>query len=208
MALVDLSITEFTELLGSDAPAPGGGSASGLCAALGAALTSMVASLSTGRAKYKKFENEINEILERSNSMRKEFLELIDRDTESFNTVTAALALPKSSDDEKAVRAAAMQKALKICTQAPYDLMCLCISALELTHKAIGKTNTSAASDLGVSALCLKAALQGAWLNVLINLGGIKDEAFVAEYKQAGEHILEKALVLADNIYNEILTSM
>ena len=82
------------------------------------------------------------------------------------------------------------------------------MESLTVVEMGLGKTNTSAASDLGVAALNLKSAVQGAWLNVLINLGGIKDEAFVAEYKAKGEAILEKALPLADKIYNSILESL
>ena len=87
-------------------------------------------------------------------------------------------------------------------------MMELACQALELTRSVVGKLNASAASDLGCAALSLKAAIQGAWLNVLINLGGIRDEAFVNEYKAKGEAILAEALPLADKIYNEILASL
>ena len=84
----------------------------------------------------------------------------------------------------------------------------LCLESLKVTEMGLGCTNTNAASDLGVASLNLKSAVQGAWLNVLINLGGIRDEAFVNEYKAKGEAILAEALPLADKIYNEILTSL
>lgn len=79
------------------------------------------------------------------------------------------------------------------------------LAALQTTQKAVGKSNTNAASDLGVAALNLKAGLQGAWLNVLINLSGVKDEAFVADYRSKGEDLLQKGCSLADEIYQEIL---
>ena len=116
--------------------------------------------------------------------------------------------MPKSTDEEKAARKEAMQKALKEATLVPYETMELCLQSLKVVKIGVGKTNTSAASDLGVASLNLKSAVQGAWLNVLINLAGIKDEAFVAEYKSKGEAILAEALPLADEIYNDILKSL
>ena len=108
----------------------------------------------------------------------------------------------------KAARKEAMQKALKEATLVPYSIMELCLESLKVTEMGLGCTNTNAASDLGVASLNLKSAVQGAWLNVLINLGGIRDEAFVNEYKAKGEAILAEALPLADKIYNEILASL
>lgn len=118
----------------------------------------------------------------------------IDRDTEAFDGVSAVFAMPKSTDEEKAARKEAMQKALKEATLVPYETMELCLQSLKVVKLGVGKTNTSAASDLGVASLNLKSAVQGAWLNVLINLAGIKDEAFVTEYKSKGEAILAEAL--------------
>ncbi|MEG1050289.1 MAG: cyclodeaminase/cyclohydrolase family protein, partial [Oscillospiraceae bacterium] len=108
-------------------------------------------------------------------------------------------------DDEKAARKQAMQQALKGSTKPPFEMMELSLRALELTDTMLGKSNQSAASDLGVSALSLKAAVQGAWLNVLINIGGINDDKFADEYRKKGEAILEKALPLADKIYAKVL---
>ena len=132
----------------------------------------------------------------------------IDRDTEAFDGVSAVFAMPKSTDEEKAARKEAMQKALKEATLVPYSIMELCLESLTVVEMGLGCTNTNAASDLGVASLNLKSAAQGAWLNVLINLGGIRDEAFVNEYRTKGEEILQKALPLADKIYNEILQSL
>ena len=84
----------------------------------------------------------------------------------------------------------------------------LCLESLTVVEMGLGCTNTNAASDLGVASLNLKSAVQGAWLNVLINLSGIRDETFVNEYRTKGEEILQKALPLADKIYNEILQSL
>ena len=206
--LVDLKVNEFVNVLASDAPAPGGGSASALAGAMGIGLVGMVATLTTGKEKYKEYEDIVQEVLADANILRKQFLEAIDRDTDAFNVVTAAYTLPKATDEEKAARSSAIQLALKEATKVPFELMELCLQALKCAEKAIGKTNKNAASDLGVAALNLKSAVQGAWLNVLINLGGIKDEAFVNEYRQNGTQICTQVVALADIVYNEILKSL
>ena len=148
------------------------------------------------------------EIMQKSEKLQEELLFSIDRDTEAFNGVTAVFSMPKETDQEKELRKVAMQLALQEATVVPFRMMGFALEALELTKKAVGKSNTNAASDLGVASLTLKAAVQGAWLNVLINLGGIKDEVFVQTHKTNGEAILKKALPMADEIYQEILGSL
>ena len=208
MKLVEMKVNEFVDLMASDEPAPGGGSAAALEGALGAALTAMVCALTVGKKKYADVQELAIESQKKGNELKAQFVDVIDRDTEAFNAVSAVFAMPKDTDEEKAARKAAMQEALKGCTKTPFEMMELACQALELTRSVVGKLNASAASDLGVASLNLKSAVQGAWLNVLINLAGIKDEAFVAEYKSKGEAILAEALPLADEIYNDILKSL
>ncbi len=205
MKLVDLSLTEFAQVLGSDAPAPGGGSAAALSAANGISLTKMVCELTLGKKKYAEFEAEIAQVHAESARLQESLLAAIDKDTEAFNLVSAVFDMPKETEEDKAARREAMQQALKEATQSPYGMMEDILTALQTTQKAVGKSNTNAASDLGVAALNLKAGLQGAWLNVLINLSGVKDEAFVADYRNKGEDLLQKGCSLADDIYQEIL---
>ena len=208
MKLVERTLTGFTELLASDAPAPGGGSTAALEGALGAALIHMVGALTTGKAKYAEHQPLLDELLAKSEDISRRFIEVIDKDTEAFNSVTAVFAMPKGTDEEKAARQKAMQEALKTCTKTPHSMMTLALEALELAGKAAGKTNPNAASDFGVAALSLKAATQGAWLNILINIGGIEDQAFAAKYRGEGEAILAKALPLADRLYQEVEDSL
>ena len=203
MKLVDLSLTEFAQVLGSDAPAPGGGSAAALSAANGVSLTKMVCELTLGKKKYAEFE--IAQVHAESAHLQESLLAAIDKDTEAFNLVSAVFDMPKETEEDKAARREAMQQALKEATKSPYGMMEDILAALQTTQKAVGKSNTNAASDLGVAALNLKAGLQGAWLNVLINLSGVKDEAFVADYRSKGEDLLQKGCALADEIYQEIL---
>ncbi|MGL4859304.1 MAG: cyclodeaminase/cyclohydrolase family protein [Enterobacteriaceae bacterium] len=208
MKLVELTLKDFTHLLASDAPAPGGGSAAALEGAIGIALTRMVGALTVGKAKYEAHQAFANELLNKAEQIRQDFIDVIDRDTEAFNGVSAVFSMPKETDEDKARRKQAMQNALKECTKTPFDMMRYSMAALELTEQAVGKTNTNAASDLGVAALSLKAAVQGAWLNILINISGIQDQAFVDEYRKNGEAILAKALPMADKIYDTILHSL
>ena len=208
MQLAELTVRGFADLLGSDAPAPGGGSAAALAGTLGAALTAMVGSLTVGRKKYAEFDGLARETLEKARDLEHRFLDVMERDTEAFNAVSAVFAMPKGTDQEKEARAVAMQEALQGCTKTPFEMMELACQALELTRSVVGKLNASAASDLGCAALSLKAAIQGAWLNVLINIGGIQDQAFADEYRQKGQALLDKALPLADAIYQEVLESL
>lgn len=204
MNLADMTLTNFTNLLSSEAPAPGGGSAAALEGALGIALTKMVASLTIGKSKYQEQQQLMEEIILEAETIMRDYIKIIDLDTEAFNGVSAVFSMPKGNDEEKAARTIAMQTALKECTKTPYAMMTYALAALRLTQRAVGKSNISAASDLGVAALSLKAAVQGAWLNILINIGGIKDVDFAKQYKEGGEAILAEALPLADDIYETV----
>ncbi|HHS3413794.1 TPA: cyclodeaminase/cyclohydrolase family protein [Streptococcus pyogenes] len=205
MGLVDLSLTDFAKVLGSDAPAPGGGSAAALSGANGISLTKMVCELTLGKKKYADYQDIIEDLHTKSSRLQQDLLDAIDKDTEAFNLVSDVFDMPKETDEDKAARRTAMQKALKTAAQSPFEMMTLMVEALEITATAVGKSNTNAASDLGVAALNLKAGLQGAWLNVLINLSGIKDEDFVTDYRQKGQALLDKGCHLADDIYMKIL---
>ena len=207
MKLVDRTISDVLEITASGAPAPGGGSIAALTGALGAALVGMVASLTVGRKMYADYDQLMIESIDRAEKLRLQLADIIDRDTEAFKSVTAVFAMPKETDEEKNKRSAAMQTALKSCVMTPVEIMECALSAIELAHEMQGKFNPNTASDLGVAVLSLKAAVKGAWLNVLINLGGIKDTAFAAEYKKRGESIIKKALPPADKIYNDVLQS-
>ena len=208
MKLADLKVTEFVDLLASDAPAPGGGSAAALEGAIGAALTAMVCGLTKGKKKFAEFNDLAVEAEAKALALKDRFVDVMDRDTEAFNVVSAAFGMPKATDEEKAARSAAIQKGLEGCTATPFEMMEIALETLELTDSILGKSNDSAASDLGVSALSLRAAVQGAWLNVLINIGSLKNKELAEDYRVKGEAILAKALPLADKIYNEVVTML
>ena len=208
MKLVDMTVKDYTHLLASDASAPGGGSTAALMGAQGAGLTAMVCALTLGRKKYLEHEALCTEVREKTLKLTDSFLDVLDRDTEAFNLVSAVFTMPKDTDEQKAARKAAMQSALKACTLTPFEMMELARQTMELTGLIVGKSNASAASDLGVAVLCLKGAIQGAWLNVLINLGGVEDQAFVEEYKGKGQRLLNKTLPLGDELYTKIQISL
>ena len=208
MKLVDKSITEFSEVLASKAPAPGGGSTAALGGALGAALIGMVAALTDGHKTFDKGGPFIKYAMKQADELRTSMLDIIDRDTEAFNMVTAVFKMPKNTDEEKADRKKAMQNALKACTITPFELMECVYSTMELADEMIGNYNTNAASDLGVAVVNLKAAAQGAWLNILINLEGISDEIFCAKYLITGSDLLQAICELADDIYADILQGL
>ena len=211
MKLADMQVTQFCDVLASDAPAPGGGSTAALEGALGAALTAMVCGLTTvgkSKEKYAEYQEFVLASQKKALDLKARFVDVMDRDTEAFNVVSAAFGMPKAMDEEKAARSAAIQKGLEGCTRTPFEMMELAAETLELTAELLGKTNDSAASDLGVSALSMRAAIQGAWLNVLINIGTLKNKELAEDSRKKGEELLAKALPLADQIYQNVLSQM
>lgn len=169
----------FLEDVASSSPAPGGGSVAALSGALGSALTSMVCNLTIGKKKYADVDDEMKKVLEQSEHLREQFTTLIDRDTQAFNKVMEAITLPKDTDPQKALRAAAIREATKEATLVPLEVMKHCIDALALAQAVVSKGNVNSVSDAGVSAYMLHAALEGAALNVRINLNGLNDPEFV-----------------------------
>ncbi len=208
MELSELTVRSFANLLGSDAPAPGGGSAAALAGSLGAALSAMVSALTLGRKKYEEFQDLAQTGFDRASALKDAFLEAMERDTEVFNGFSAAMGMPKETPEEKAARSAAMQKALVLCIESPLHMMELSFEAMKLTSDLLGKTNANALSDLGVAALMLGTAVQGAWLNVLINLGSLKDEAAAAAFRTKGETLLNDTLNLSRDVYDKVVRAL
>ncbi len=206
MKLADMTVTQFVDTVASDAPAPGGGSVAALAGAIGAALTAMVGNLTQGRKKYADFAPFAAEVEKQGNALKAQLLDVMDRDTDAFMLVSNAFAMPKATDEEKAARSAAIQEGLKACTKTPMEMMELCAKAARLAADfAENGFNDSSASDLGVAFLSLSAAIRGAWLNVLINISSIKDQAFADEYRTKGEALLAKTLPLCDAGYEKVL---
>jgi len=200
MKLIDLNVMDFTNKLASSDPTPGGGSAAALSGLVGISLAAMVANLTIGRKKYAEYEDFMQTVLADANAQQAALLAGIDLDAEAYDKVSAAYKLPKETDEEKSARLAAIQDALKIATTTPLNILNHCMASLRLAHSMIGKCNTNAASDLGVAAVSLNTGIQGAWMNILINLSGIKDESFKDEARKKAQETLAQAKKLCAEI--------
>ena len=177
--LTDMTVTTFTNVLASDAPAPGGGSVAALFGACGAALGVMTTNLTVGKKKYADLWEHAELMNKQGQPLIPAFLEAVEADTLAFNRLMDAMHLPKDTDEQKAVRSAAMQEATKEAVRMPFHTLELCAETVALLESLTGKINPNCASDLGVGAAAVEAAARGAWLNININLLSIKDAAYV-----------------------------
>lgn len=202
--LASMSVREFIELLASNAPAPGGGSASAVTGAMGIGLASMAASLTAGKPKYAEYDEIMNTIISDSMPLLKEMTDGIDRDTDAFNGVTAVFKMPKSNDDEKTARKAAMQEALKNAALVPLELLLNCERALLILKKGVGRINPNCYSDLGSGAANLESAAKGAWLNVLINISGLSDRTLAEDLRIRGKAAFDSCISIAEQVFNEV----
>jgi len=202
--LKEMTIIEFGEVLASNSPAPGGGSVAALSGMLGANLVCMVCRLTIGKKGYEVHDAEVSQVLEQAESLSASLLERIDGDTQAFNKVMAAFKMPKDSEEEKAARSAAIQKGFKSAIQSPQGIASECSQVLELACRLLGKSNTNAISDLGVAGQQALAGLEGALMNVRINLPSIKDEEFVGSARREVDAFLGKGRDLAQTIYRAV----
>lgn len=204
MKLVDLKVKEYLDILISDEPAPGGGSVSALAGAQGAALMSMVCDLTIMKKKYAEDHELCEGLKAEARELYTELSAAIDKDTDAYNLVAAAFKMPKETDEEKAARKKAIADGTLEATKIPYSVMQMGMKGLELAEKLYGHFNTNCASDYGVGVLNFMACIKGAWLNVKINLPGVKDEAFAAECEAKGKEIMARGEEIAKRLYGEI----
>ena len=198
MKFEKMEIRSFLDELASDSPAPGGGSVAALCASLGSALVSMVANLTIGKEKYKDSWQLMEDVVGKSESLRFKFVDLMNKDTESFNVFMTALKMPKATEDEKCLRKKAMGEASKLATEIPLLTLESCVEMAELAYLAAKNGNTNTISDAGSAALIAEAAGRAAAYNVKINLPGVTDETFAADYKARMEEALLQLKINAD----------
>ena len=204
--LIDLSCAEFADETASESPAPGGGSISAYLGALGAALAAMVANLSSHKAGWDERWEEFSDWAVKGQKIKDDLLGLVDEDTNSFNKVMDAFGLPKGTDEEKAVRSAAIQEATKYATEVPFKTMERTFEAFEIIKAMAEHGNPNSVTDAGVGALCARSAVIGAFLNVKINAGGLKDKVFADEILAKGAEIERRAIQLEAEIM-EIVNS-
>ena len=176
--LTRMRIDEFTDLLSTDSPAPGGGSVAALCGALSGALSSMVGALTHGKKGYEDAFGDMEEVGVEGQRLKAQFLADVDRDTAAFNRVMDAMRLPKKTEEDKSARAAAIEEATKEATLVPLEVLKRTLEAARLARIVVEKGNRNSISDAGVAALSARMAAEGAYLNVRINLPGIEDASF------------------------------
>src|SRR6266513_2619904 len=185
-SLVKMNLREFCNETLSDSPAPGGGSVAALMGALGASLGGMVANLSAGKRGWDDKLEYFSDRAVKAQQLKDELLSLVDEDTNAFNKVMDAFALPKNSAEEKTARSAAIEEATKRAAEVPLKVMQTASKSYELLTEMAEKGNPASASDVGVGALATRACIEGAAMNVRINLGQLKDEKFKL---QLGERV-------------------
>ena len=192
--LIDLTCKGFAAETASESPAPGGGSISAYMGALGAALGTMVANLSSHKAGWDDRWEEFSDWADRGQALLAELLHLVDEDTEAFNRIMAVFAMPKSTDEEKAARSAALQEATLYATEVPLRTMKAAVRVFPLVRAMAETGNPNSVSDAGVGALAARSAVLGACLNVKINAAGLKDR------EQAGALVAEAESIAADAV--------
>jgi glutamate formiminotransferase/formiminotetrahydrofolate cyclodeaminase len=192
-SLVGMTLRGFANELSMDSPAPGGGSVAALCGALSAALAAMVANLTVGKKGYEEVRDDMVAVAVRAQALKDALLEDVDRDTRAFNKVMDAFRLPKTTPEQALEKDKAVEEANKEATLVPLEVLEKAVEVVGLAAVTAAKGNKNSVSDAGVAGLAGQAAGEGAFDNILINLGGIKDRKFVGEVRRRAER-LRKAL--------------
>jgi glutamate formiminotransferase len=205
-SLVKMNLREFCNETLSDSPAPGGGSVAALMGALGASLGGMVASLSAGKRGWDGKLEYFSDWAVKAQQLKDELLSLVDEDTAAFNKVMDAFALPKESAEEKTLRSRSIEVATKYAAEVPLKVMETASKSYALLGEMADKGNPASVSDVGVGALATRACIEGAALNVRINLGQLKDEKFKTALANKVQEISESSGTQFKNV-SEIVES-
>ena len=196
------SCRKFVEVLASDAPAPGGGGAAALVGAIGTALGNMVGSLTVGKKKYAAVEAEIIELKAKCDALQKELLDQVEADEINFVPLAKAYGIPK--DDPN--RAQILEEATLVACSTPMKIMELCCQAIEYIAVFAEKGSRLAVSDAGCAAVCVKAGLQAASLNVFINTKTLKNREVADEMNAKALGMLDKYCAMADELFDTVKT--
>lgn len=208
MKLVDMTICEFSDEVDSKSPAPGGGSVSALAANIGVGLSRMMAHLSFGKQKYESLDESIRvEFLNRFNQLsdiRQELVDLIDKDTESFNEFMKAIKLPKNTKEQINYRNNAIQDATLFSIDIPFKTAKKSLKALNIIDYILEYGNQNTITDLGVGVLMLYTGVEGAVLNVKGNLKLLENQELKEYYNKECQSILNQAILIKDSILSTI----
>ena len=202
--LLEMDLKAFANETASESPAPGGGSISAYVGALGISLGTMVANLSANRRVWDDRWEEFGDWAAKGQAIKNQLLKLVDEDTRSFNGIIQAIRLPKSSEAEKATRAQAIQDATKYAIEVPFTVMQASLASFEVIKAMADFGNPNSVTDAGVGALCARAAVHGAYMNVQINAMDLEDKSFVKETLEAGQKMTEQADALEAEIRNMV----
>jgi glutamate formiminotransferase/formiminotetrahydrofolate cyclodeaminase len=202
--LAGMVVRDFVEELGSNSPAPGGGSVAALAGSMSAALSSMVAALTFGKKGYRQHDGAMDEVGVQAQTLKDQLLEAIDRDTEAFDRVMECFRLPKSTDEQKEARSAAIQDANKEAALVPLNVLEACPALVELAQRVAADGNQNSLSDAGVAALMAHGGALGAYYNVLINVQDIDDETWVTDVKGRAKLALGRTEELANTVRQSV----
>lgn len=202
---VDMSMTEFAEELASKKSMPGGGSVAAYALTLSNSLASMVANFTTGKKKYAKFEDDIQNILKKTEVISQRAIAMVDEDAEAFLPLAAVYKMPAESEDEKRSKNIEMQKCLKNAAIVPMNLLRLSLEVLDLHEELLIKGSKMLISDVGVGVQMLRASALSAKLNVLINIKDIKDCEFVEKMSSEMDKLVKEITEKCDKIYGGVL---
>ncbi|MEC8273359.1 MAG: cyclodeaminase/cyclohydrolase family protein, partial [Bacteroidota bacterium] len=200
--LIDMNLSDFAIETSSESPAPGGGSISAYCGAMGAALGTMVANLSAHKRGWDDKWEEFSNWAEKGIAFQNELLRLVDEDTNAFNKIMEAFRLPKDSEEEQELRNEAIQKATKFAISTPYRVMQTAYDSMQVMKAMAEFGNPNSVTDAAVGALCARTAARGAFLNVKINCRDCQDKDFVNDILTKGQNLVDKATELEKEIMN------
>ena len=204
MKFQDKNLVEFTTELASKAAVPGGGGASALVGAVGVSLGNMVGALTVGKRKYADVEEDIKVLMEQAEGLRVKLLDLIEADAACFAPLAKAYGIPKEDPNRDAI----MEDALKTACSVPMDIVRTVCEAISLMEDFAKKGSALAVSDAGCGAVCCKAALQGASLNVFINTKSMKDRETASALEAEAQNLLDKFCPIADEIFDIVFQKM
>jgi len=200
MNTAEQSCGAFLDALASKAPVPGGGGASALAGALGAALCTMVGNYTVGKQKYAAVEEDIRAAVKRAEALQKRLLELVEEDAAGFEPLSRAYAIPK--DDPS--RGRVLEDATAAACRAPAEMMALCCASIELLEELLEKGIAGLVSDVGCGALCCAAALESASLNIFVNTRTLQDRSLAAHLDAQADTLLCEYLPRARRVVDEV----